>query len=266
MSQSKTVKQGKFINLEINQGIAEIIINNPPVNALSTEVMIELSTMFDSIEQNKDVRVVIITGEGDKFFVAGADIKQFPHLNSVTGEEMVRVGQDIFNKINKLNIPFISAVNGYALGAGCELALACDIRIASSHAKFGLPESGLGIIPGYGGTQRLPRLVGIGKAKEMIFTGEPISADEAHRIGLVERLVTEEDLMQHAREFANKIISKGPIAIAKAKYAINQGMQVTLQEGQDIEALCSRDLFGTEDKNEGAKAFFEKRKPVFKGI
>jgi enoyl-CoA hydratase len=255
----------KTVKVELQNDIVIITIDNPPVNALTKEVMMELSESLDNLKEMSHLRVAILTGEGDRFFVAGADIKQFPHLDGESGEELVREGNAIFNKIQRLTFPVLCAVNGMALGGGCELILACDIRIASENAVFGFPEVGLGIIPGYGGTQRLPRLVGGGKAKELIFSGDPISAEEAYRIGLVQRLVPPGKALEETMKLAESIAKRAPLAVAKAKEVINQGMDVTLQEGINLESRASRQLFDTDDKNEGAKAFIDKRKPVFKG-
>ena len=266
MKENRNLEKRALVRLELEAEIAVITIDNPTVNALTSEVMAELSKAFDTLEKNKNVRAAIITGAGEKCFVAGADINQFPQLDGESGAEMVRAGKKIFNKIDNLSIPVICAVNGLALGGGCELVLACDIRVVSENAKFGFPEVGLGIIPGYGGTQRLPRLVGIGKAKELICSGESISAKEAYRLGLVERLVPAGEALQQALELAKTIVKRGPLAVSKAKQVINQGVEMTLQEGLDLETQLSGELFGTDDKNEGAKAFFEKRAPIFKNV
>jgi len=265
MSEDYKVGNKSGVRMELDSQIAVITIDNPPVNALNSEVMGGLNGILDQLAGLSDIRAVIVTGAGEKAFVAGADIKQFPDLNEVSGRELVTAGQAIFNKIGRLNLPVICAVNGYALGGGCELALACDIRVASANAKFGLPEVSLGIIPGYGGTQRLARLVGAGKAKELIFSGDQISADEAFRIGLVEKLVPVGEALQSALALAEKIIKRGPLAVAKAKQAIDQGLQMTLQEGLALEANVFGELCASEDKNEGALAFLEKREPRFKG-
>ncbi|MFK9116916.1 enoyl-CoA hydratase/isomerase family protein [Peribacillus frigoritolerans] len=254
-----------FVKIEIAEQIAVITINNPPVNALSAEVFEELELIINEIEKSQDIRVAIVTGAGEKAFVAGADIKQFLDLDYTSGIVLVKSGQEVFRKISKMKFPVICAVNGYAFGGGCELALACDIRIASENAQFGLPETGLGIIPGYGGTQRLARLVGIGKAKELILTGRTITAREAEKIGLVQKTVQREQIMHEAKDMANLIIKKGPIATEKAKTAIDSGIQVSLAEGLELEVELFGQLCETEDKNEGARSFLDKRKPVFTG-
>jgi len=254
-----------LVNFEVEGSLAIVTINNPPVNALNAEVMEELNGTLDRLAEKRECRVVIITGAGEKAFVAGADIRQFPELDEITGKSMVLYGQAIFNRISQMNIPVICAVNGYVLGGGCELALACDIRIAAMNAKFGFPEVGLGIIPGYGGTQRLARLVGSGKAKEMIFSGETLSAEEAYRIGMAEKLVPVGEALQAAKDLAKKIMSQGPMAVEKAKQAIDLGLDMGLQKGLQLEADLFGQLCTTEDKNEGAKAFLEKRSPNFEG-
>lgn len=255
----------KLVNLEFDDGLAVITIDNPPLNAVNAGVMTDLYEAIEHIERSNEIQAVIITGAGNKAFVAGADITEFPTLDDKSGKALVSKGQKVFNKLENVKVPVICAINGYALGGGCELALVCDIRIAESNAKFGLPEVGLGIIPGYGGTQRLSRLVGLGKAKELIFTGEIISAKEAHQIGLVEMVVPEGEGMEKARKLAQKIMAKGPLAISKAKYAISEGFKCSLEEGLELEANLFAELCNTEDKSEGAVAFMEKRKPNFKG-
>lgn len=254
-----------YIHFEKHEKLSIITIDNPPVNALNACVMEELNNVLSDLENSNDIHAVILTGAGQKAFVAGADISQFLELNEVTGKQLVTKGQGYINKFEELKMPVICAINGFALGAGCELALACDIRIAEVNAKLGLPEVGLGIIPGYGGTQRLSRLVGVGKAKELIFSGDPISAEEAYRIGLVEKIVPQGESLQSAKALAQKIMTRGPIAVSKAKEAIHKVYELPLKDGLKLEAKFSGDLYKTEDKNEGAQAFFEKRTPKFKG-
>ena len=262
---SKLVEELTTVQVIVEEQIAILELNNPPVNALTSTVMAELIVALDQLEEMADLRAAIITGAGNKFFVAGADIKQFPSLTEATGKELITYGRMIFDRIADLKFPVLCAVNGLALGGGCELALACDIRIASANAKFGLPEVGLGIFPGYGGTQRLPRLVGLGKAKEIIFSGEPIKADEAYRIGLVDKLAPEGESLLVAKELAHKIIAKAPMAVSMAKKVMNQGVETSLHEGLELESEFFSKLCGTEDKNEGTQAFLEKRTPQFSG-
>lgn len=258
-------EQNKLVELEIRERLAILTINNPPVNPLTKEVLAALENTIDELSTNQDVWALIITGAGDKAFVAGADIRQFPHLGQSDGQQMAEWGQKIFDKIAALKMPVIAAINGFALGGGCELALACDIRVAAENATLGQPEVNLGIMPGYGGTQRLPRLVGLGKAKELIFSGETISAQEAYRIGLVDRLAPQGQALEEAIKLAQVIISRAPVAVRLAKEAIDRGWELPLEEGQRLEAQLFGQTMATQDKDEGAKAFLEKRKPHFKG-
>lgn len=262
---AQVLDQLTYVNLIVEDQIAVVEINNPPVNVLTDSLLGDLSKEISFLEETTEVRAAIITGAGSKAFVAGADIKQFPSLDEATGAEMVSYGRKIFERVAKLSFPTICAVNGVALGGGFELALACDIRVASKNAKFGLPEVGLGILPGYGGTQRLPRLVGPGKAKEIIFTGVPVVAEEAYRIGLVEQLAEVGEALEAAKKLAQLIIAKAPISISTAKKAVDKGLEMSLQEGLELETKYFGKLCVTEDKNEGTTAFLEKRAPQFKG-
>ena len=248
---------------EVNN-IAKVTINRPDkLNALNNETFTELDKLFDYIREAKSISVVIITGAGEKAFVAGADIKELSVLDEKSGVKFSLFGQSVFNKIEKLNKPVVAAVNGFALGGGCELALACHIRLASENARFGQPEVNLGIIPGYGGTQRLARQVGKGLAMEYILTGDMITAAEAFRIGLVNKVYSSEELLAKAYEMAEKIISKGKLAIAASISSINSVDNLNLEEGLKYEA----DEFGscceTDEFIEGTSAFLEKRKPNF---
>lgn len=254
-----------FVHVTLEDGLAILEIANPPVNVLTTAVFDDLSKVLDRLEGSEDVRALIITGEGSKAFIAGADIKRFPSLGVEEGKKLAEDGCLVFERIEKLRFPVIAAVNGVALGGGCELALACDIRIASENAKFGFPEVSLGIIPGYGGTQRLPRLVGTGKAKEMIFSGQAVRAEEAYRTGLVDQLTAQGEVLQVAKELAQKIMANGPLAVSAAKKVIHEGMNMTLEAGVKLESESFGSLFATEDKNEGTTAFLEKRPAQFKG-
>lgn len=247
---------------EGNIGI--LSINRPDaLNALNSQVLEELYGAIDMISQDDDVHVLILTGEG-RSFVAGADIGEMKDLNPIKAREFAERGIATFRKIELMEKPVIAAVNGFALGGGCELSMCCDIRIASTKAKFGQPEVGLGITPGFAGTQRLSRLVGIGIAKELIFTCDIIGADEAYRIGLVNKVVPPEELIDTAMEMAKKIVQKSQIAVRYAKTAINRGIETDLETGMAIE----KDLFGltfaTEDQKEGMAAFLEKRHPNYK--
>ncbi|MBU7006777.1 enoyl-CoA hydratase/isomerase family protein [Phosphitispora fastidiosa] len=255
----------KSVICDINDGIAVITINNPPVNALSKPVMTELNIFLDGILASSSIQVVIITGFGERAFVAGADINQFLTLDSLSGRDWVLDGQKIISKITTLSQPVIAAINGPSLGGGCELVLACDIRIASENAFIGLPEVNLGVIPGYGGTQRLPRLIGQGRAMAMILTGDPVKAEEALHIGLVEKLVPAGQALAEAMIVAKRIMTRGPLAVRAAKKAIDGGLETTLEKGLLLEAELFSAICGTEDQKEGAKAFLSKRPPVFKG-
>ena len=244
--------------------ISVLSINRPKqYNSLSTEVIKELGRAIDFIEADDECHVLIISGEGSAF-VAGADISEMKDMDVLEAREFAKAGLEVFRKIESMEKPSIAAVNGFALGGGCELAMACDIRIGSTKAKFGQPEVGLGITPGFGGTIRLSRLVGLAKAKELIFTGEIIKADEAMRIGLVNHLVEAEELMDKAMEMANKISKNAQLAVRYSKAAINKNYEVDIDTAigieQDLFALC----FASQDQKEGMGAFIEKRKPEFK--
>jgi enoyl-CoA hydratase len=255
----------RIVNYTLEEKVAWVTIDNPPVNALNHALMEGLKSVFGELEENEEVLTVILRGAGEKAFVAGADIKQFPSMDQALAVKFSSEGQDVFNRIENFKVPVIALIQGFALGGGCELAMACDIRIASEDARFGQPEISLAIIPGYGGTQRMSRLIPVGKAKELIYTGEMIGATEALKIGLVDRVVKREDLEDEAKKLAVKILEKGPLAIKAAKKAINEGLVLPLREGLKLESRYFAELFGTEDKNEGARAFLEKRKPIFKG-
>ena len=252
------------IKYEVKGNLGYLTINRPKaLNALNTEVLSELADALKEIEADDAVKAVIVTGEG-KAFVAGADIAQMSKLNAVEGRAMMQAGHKVMNTIDQMPKPFIAAVNGFALGGGCELAMACDIRIASSKAKFGQPEVGLGIIPGFCGTQRLSRLVGKGMAKYLIYSAEMINAEEAFRIGLVEKVVEPDALMEAAEKLANTIASKAPIAVAQAKIAINNGFDMDLKSASQLEIEATTVCFGSEDQKEGMAAFLEKRAPEWK--
>ncbi len=249
---------------ETKNRIGWITINRPDkLNALNAKAKAELKTLLESVRSDKAVDVLIMTGAGEKSFVAGTDIKELTELDEVAGKAFARGGQSVFDMIENLGKPVIAAVNGYALGGGCELALACHIRIASDKARFGQPEVNLGIIPGYGGTQRLSRLVGKGRAAEMILTGEPIDAAEAHRIGLVNKVVPAGELLTSAEAMAATIISKGQLAVHFALRAVLASDETTLGEGLAVEADLFGQCCGTKDFKEGTTAFLEKRKPNF---
>jgi enoyl-CoA hydratase len=250
--------------LRTQDGIGVITVNRPDVrNAMNRQVMEELRDVLDRFREDAEVRAVVFTGAGEKAFVAGADIGELRGRTMLDG--LAAKMQRLYDEIESLEKPTIAAVNGYAFGGGCELAMACDIRIAAQNARFGLPETSLSIIPAAGGTQRLARLVGKGRAVEMILTGRPVDAEEALHIGLVSRVVPQEDLMDAVREIAGQILSKGPLAVRLAKLAVQAGFETDQRTGQIIERLAQTVLYTSEDKREGTSAFVEKRTPKFKG-
>jgi len=254
------------ILLEKKTSIAYVTINRPKVlNALNMAVMEELRAAFHDLKSDKAIRVVILTGAGEKAFVAGADIGELAKHDPVTGKEWTHRGQSVLNLIENLGKPVIACINGFALGGGCELAMACTMRLASENAKLGQPEVKLGIIPGYGGTQRLPRLVGKGVAMQLLLAGEMITAQEAHRIGLVNEVTAPGDLIPRAEAIAAKIIANAPLAVQYAMEAVNRGMEMPLAEGLYLEATLFGVCCATEDKKEGTSAFLEKRAAAFKG-
>ena len=251
----------KNIIVEINEKVGIVKMNRPDaLNALNTETLQELDKAFTHLGESGQVKVIIITGEG-KAFVAGADIAEMKDMSGDEAREFSKSGQKVFDLIASQQKPVIAAINGFALGGGCELALACDIRIASDRAKLGQPEVNLGIIPGFAGTQRLSRLVGVAKAKEMIFTGDMVDAQTALSIGLVNQVVPADQLMNVCMKLANKIASKGPVAIKLAKRVINEGIEARLDEGSAYETRDFAECFAIGEAKEGMSAFLEKRKP-----
>lgn len=254
----------KNIKFETKEGIGYVTVNRPEaLNALNLDLINELMDVFTAIDQDDAVKIVILTGEG-RAFVAGADIGWLRSLDPISGRAMAMKAQSMMNLIENIEKPVIAAVNGFALGGGCELAMACDIRFASEKAKFGQPEVNLGILPCFGGTQRLPRLVGKGMAKYMIFSAEMVDGTEAHRIGLADRVVPAEELMSAAEAFAKTIMSKGPIGVKMAKVAINNGINLDLKSGIAYEAEAYVSALCTEDRIEGMTAFLDKRPAEFK--
>lgn len=274
-----------MIDVAIKDGIAVVTFNNPPMNVLSTPVLNKMEEVLREIENDKGVRCMVLTGAG-RAFVAGADISEMQKMDEKAAHEFAKLGQGVLDRIQGLRVPVIAAVNGFALGGGTEIAIACDVRIASEAARFGQPEVNLGVIPGFGGTQRLARLIGPGKAKELIFTGDTIEPAMALQMGLVQQVVPgykkdeagkvvkdekgkpmqdNAPVVNAAMEMANKIVGKGPVAIAHAKKSINDGLETTQAKGLEIEAKNFASLFSTEDQKEGMKAFLEKRKADFKG-
>ena len=253
----------KKLIIQDNGAVRVIKINNPEaLNALNTAILKELDAAFTEVAEDNGILAVVLTGEG-RAFVAGADISEMKSKNAIEGEIFGKLGASVFRKIELLPKPVIAAVNGFALGGGCELAMSCDIRLASTKAKFGQPEVGLGITPGFSGTQRMPRLIGMGKAKELIYTADIIDAAEAYRIGLVNHVYEPEALMVEAMKMAEKIASKAPIAVKNSKEAINRGIQTDMDSAVAIEAYLFGLCFASEDQKEGMTAFFEKRKANF---
>jgi enoyl-CoA hydratase/carnithine racemase len=255
---------GTHMSLTIEESIATLTLNHPPVNALTPELLAELETRVEALAADESVKAVVITGAG-RVFVAGADIHVLARIaSSREGAEMALGGQAILNKIEALDKPVIAAINGACLGGGLELALCCHIRLAAEGARLGLPEITLGIMPGFGGTQRLPRLIGRSKATELILTGDIISAHEARTLGLVSHVMPPDDLLRHAHGLARRIAAKGQVAVRAALQAIHQGEALGLHEGLSLEARLFGRLCETEDKKEGLAAFLEKRQPRFK--
>ena len=251
---------------EVSEKIARITFNRPNVlNALNRKTMDELGDCLKAVRADDEIRVLILTGAGEKAFIAGADINELSQQTPVNGREFTLYGQEIIHRLETLGKPAIAAINGFALGGGCELALACTLRIASRNAKLGQPEVKLGLVPGYGGTQRLPRLCGKGVAHELILTGEMISAEDALRVGLVNRVVEPGELLATAEAIAKKIIANAPLAVKYAMEAVERGMEMPQEEGLYLEATLFGLCCATQDMREGTRAFLEKRPPKFEG-
>lgn len=256
----------KTLIYEKKDNIGVLTVNRPDkLNALSNELIEELDKLLEELEGDEELRVLVMTGAGEKAFVAGADIQELVDRDALLGRKVSRKRQAVFSRIENLPIPVIAAVNGYALGGGLELALACSIRLCSEKAQFGAPEVKLGIIPGDGGTQRLPRLVGLGRAMEMVLTGDFIDAQEAHRIGLVNRIIPHDGLMEEAMKLAQKIAKRPPLAVRYAKEAVNRSQEGDSVAGYALESYLHALSCTTQDKKEGVAAFLEKRKGAFKG-
>jgi enoyl-CoA hydratase len=252
--------------IERDGPVLVLTINRPKVlNALNAQTLEALGRAIDASRDDAGVRAIVITGSGDRAFVAGADINELAAQTPVDGREHARRGQALFDRIERLGKPVIAAINGFALGGGCELAMACTIRLASDTAKLGQPEINLGLIPGYAGSQRLPRLVGRGRALELLLAGNPIAADEAWRIGLVNKVVPAADLMTEARALAQALAAKAPVAVRYILEAVAGGLDMSFEDAQDYEATLFGLVATTEDMREGTRAFLEKRKPVFAG-
>lgn len=259
------LKGKKFVSFQLEDRIATVVVDRPPVNALNRQVEDEIEEVFQELGARNDVGAVIITGGGTKAFIAGADIQMLSEKAPEDAFDMSTATQRVLSKIESFDRVVIAAINGMALGGGCEVAMACDMRVIDESALMGLPEVTLGLFPGAGGTQRLRRLVGVGKAKELILTGDPVDANEAKGIGLAERIAPKGEAVAEARALAKRVLIRGPIAVANAKKAINEGLELTLEEGLRREAELFSALFKTEDMKEGVTAFLEKRKPKFTG-
>jgi enoyl-CoA hydratase len=254
----------EILKLEAADGIGILTISRPQaLNALNSAFFREMNGMLDEIRDRDDIYVLIITGDGPKSFVAGADIAEMVHMDSGQGYEFSVTGHHTFNRISNLSIPVIAAVNGFALGGGCELAMSCDIRIASSNAKFGQPEVNLGLIPGYAGTQRLPRLAGVSNALWLLMSADIITADVALRMGLVQMVFEPEQLMEETKKLAAKIAAKGPVAVKLVKAVVRKGADMDFASASEMESREFGNLFGTPESAEGMKAFLEKRAPVW---
>jgi len=259
-------KAYETIKVEREQSVLWIILNRPHrLNAFNDVLLEELADILDIAEKDASVKCVVITGEGDRAFSAGADVTMFPKATPVKAEEFSRIGQKVFGKIEEMSKPVIASINGFALGGGLELALACDFRVAAEHAELGSPEIILGLIPGWGGTQRLVRIVGLARAKEIVMLGNKLKADEALKIGLVNRVVHYDKLKNETRELAKKLSEGPPIALKYAKHALNFGTQVPLEVGLRLESGLMGLSFSTEDLKEGVEAFMSRRKAEFKG-
>jgi len=252
--------------LEKKDRIGLLTINRPKaLNALNKDTLLDIKAAVENVRDDNDVDVLVITGSGDKSFVAGADITFMLEMNALQGREFGQLGSGVFRLIESMEKPVIAAINGFCLGGGCELAMSCDFRISSEKGKFGQPEVGLGVTPGFGGTQRLPRIVGTGMANELLYTGDVIDANEALRIGLVNHVVPADELMDYVMKIAKKISSKGQISVRFCKKAVYEGIQTDIDRGLTVEADIFGLCFATEEQKEGMKAFVEKRKPNFTG-
>lgn len=255
----------QYLLVDIENKTAVVTINRPPVNALNAQVFKELGQVIDELDVNPDVNVIVLTGSGEKAFVAGADINEMADANLVTVVNNNKVSRSVFTKIENSTKPIIAALNGLALGGGLELALSCDLRISSDKAKFSFPEVGLGIIPGGGGTQRLQKIIGQGRAKELLYFGDMFDAAQALDWGIVNKVVPAEELLSSAIEWADKLAKKPPVALQMVKLAVNTGSNTDVESGLIIETTCFNTSFATEDAKEGLIAFVEKRKPVYIG-
>lgn len=255
----------QYLLCEVENKVAIVTLNRPPVNALNSQVFKELAQLFTELEANEEVHVIVLTGNGEKAFVAGADINEMADADIVTVMKNNKISRELFTQVENSTKPVIAVINGLALGGGLELALACDLRISSDKAKFAFPETGLGIIPGGGGTQRLQKIVGLGVAKELIYFGDMIDAQKALDLHILNKVVPAEELLSTAKGWAEKLASKPPIAVQMAKLALNTGSNTDVESGLIVESTCFNTTFATEDAKEGLNAFVEKRKPVYIG-
>ncbi len=256
----------QYLILEKEDRVATLTLNRPDkMNALNEAVILELQKAFEALGEDESVGGIIFTGAGEKAFIAGADIGELAELDSVTARDRARAGQRLTRTMETLGKPILAAINGFALGGGCELAMACTFRMASANALLGQPEVKLGVIAGFGGTQRLTRLVGRGRAQELLLIGDPVSAEEAYRIGLVNRVVSKEDLLPEANKLVRKILSVGPVAVRFTLDSVDRGCDIPLEEALEMEADLFGLCFSTQDMREGTKAFLEKRKATFEG-
>ena len=256
----------KYLNVEQEEGIATVKINRPrALNALNTDLLKEIKELFIELEEKKEIRVIIITGSGEKAFVAGADIAEMKDKSPVQAKEFAEAGHAAFTQIENTSKPVIAAINGFALGGGNELALACDIRLAAENAQFGQPEVGLGIIAGFGGTQRLPEVVGPSRAKEMLFTGDNIDAQRAKEIGLISKVLSSDNLMEEARKMASSIANNAPLALKMTKEAVDFGIAEGIEKGLEYETNAFSFCFSTEDQKNGMEGFLNKESVEFKG-
>jgi enoyl-CoA hydratase len=259
------MKDFKNLLFKEEEGVGYLVVNRPKaLNALNYEVLAELGEAADLVAKSETIRALIITGSGEKAFVAGADIKEMKDKTSLEGQSFSRFGNEVFSKIAKLPQPTIAVVNGFALGGGCELALSCDIRIGTKKTKIGQPEVGLGIIPGFGGTQRLARLIGPGRAKDLIFTARTVDGEEAFQMGILNKIFDEETLNEDALNYVKLILKQAPLAVERAKDAIDNGLLLPIDQGLLYEAELFGSLFSTEDQTEGMEAFVNKRSAEFK--
>jgi enoyl-CoA hydratase len=255
-----------FVKLEIQEKVAQITMDHPPVNSLSPAVIDELDEVLRHIQAQDQILAIVLTGAGPKIFVAGADIKAMSGMTPAEAQQLAETGQRTLNRLEEMAKLTICAINGLALGGGLELAMACDLRICAEHAKMGQPEINLGIIPGFGGTQRLPRIIGSARALEMLLSGDPINAQTAHAWGLVNHVTTAEELLPKALELAQKVASKAPVASRLIHQSVTEGLTKPLSQGLRLEIQNFQTVFASEDKNEGITAFVEKRQAVWKGI